>query len=380
MDLSFLRTAARPLRPGTPDARLFPLDLWSRLSAKHWRRATGDPEHADSLGYRPLRQAVCDYIANLRAVRCDPDQVLIVSGAQQAIYLCAHILLDPGDVAWVEDPGYPRAQAALLSAGLEVVPVPVDSEGLIVSAGRRRAPSPKLVFVTPSFQCPLGSMMSLARRFELLELSRESDAWILEDDYFGEYRYGSSPAASLQSLDRREHVIYVGNFSKSIVPSLRIGYVVLPPALVDVFKRVRQTMSRQPPGVDQAVLAEFISEGHMERHVRATLRVYRERQEALMAALRAEASGLVDAESGGTGMYLVGWLRPGVNDRAAAKAAAAGGVDAIPLSAFSMEPLARHGLVLGYSGYEENRIRVAVKQLAVTLSRLHRRRGARPSG
>ena len=369
-DLSFLRTAARPLRPGHPDLRLFPLDLWARLSAKHWRRATRDPEHADSLGYRPLRQAVCEYIAKLRGVRCEPDQVLIVGGAQQAIYLCAHILLDAGDVAWFEEPGYPRARAALLSAGLKLVPVPVDSEGLIVSAGRRRAPSPKLVFVTPSFQCPLGSMMSLSRRFELLALSRESDVWILEDDYFCEYRHGSNPAASLQSLDRSDRVIYVGSFSKSIVPSLRLGYLVLPRALVDVFTRVRQTMSRQPPGVDQSVLAEFISEGHLERHVRATLRVYRERQEALMAALQADARRLIDVSSRGTGMYLVGWLRAGVNDRTAAKAAAADGVDVIPLSAFSIEPSQRPGLVLGYSGYDTNRIRVAVKRLARTLSRL----------
>jgi GntR family transcriptional regulator/MocR family aminotransferase len=369
-DLSFLRTSARPLRPGNPDDRLFPLELWSRLSAKHWRRATRDPEHADSLGYRPLRQAVCDYIAKLRAVRCEPDQVLILSGAQQAIYLCAHTLLNPGDIAWFEDPGYPRARAALLSAGLKVVAVPVDSEGLVVSVGRRKAPAPKLVFATPSFQCPLGSMMSLSRRFELLALASDTHAWILEDDYFCEYRYGSNPAASLQSLDRSERVIYIGNFSKSIVPSLRLGYLVLPPALVDVFKRVRQTMSRQPAGVDQAILAEFISEGHLERHVRATLRVYRERQDALMAALQVDASGLIDVSSGGTGMYLVGWLRRGLNDQAAARAAAADGVDTIPLSAFSMEPLERHGLVLGYSGYDESRIRAAVKRLAVTLSRL----------
>jgi GntR family transcriptional regulator/MocR family aminotransferase len=371
-DLSFLRTAARPLRPGHPDLRLFPLDLWARLSAKHWRRTTRDPEHADSLGYRPLRQAVCDYIAKLRGVRCEPDQVLILSGAQQAIYLCAHILLDAGDVVWFEEPGYPRARAALLSAGLRVVPVPVDSEGLIVSAGRRKAPSPKLVFVTPSFQCPLGSMMSLSRRFELLALSRESRAWILEDDYFCEYGHGGNPAASLQSLDRSDRVIYVGSFSKSIVPSLRLGYVVLPPALVDVFTQVRQTMSRQPPGVDQSVLAEFIREGHLERHVRATLRVYRERQEVLMAALQADARGLIDVSSRGTGLYLVGWLRPGVNDRTAAKAAAADGVDVIPLSAFSIEPSQRPGLVMGYSGYDTNRIRVAVKRLALTLSRFAR--------
>jgi GntR family transcriptional regulator / MocR family aminotransferase len=367
-DFSFLRTAARPLRPGQPEEALFPLHLWSRLAAKHWRRATRDPEHADSLGYRPLRQAICDYIGKLRAVRCEPDQVLIVGGAQQALYLCAHTLLDPGDAVWMEDPGYPRARAAFLSAGLRIIPVPVDSEGLVVSAGEKRHPAPRLVFVTPSFQCPLGSMMSLSRRFELLRFASRSKAWVLEDDHFSEYRYGTGPIASLQNLDRHEQVIYIGNFSKSIVPSLRIGYLVLPPALVEVFKMVRSSISRQPPGVDQVILAEFISEGHLEGHLRTTLRLYRERQEALVDAIGQQGHGILETAPSGTGMYLVAWLRPGVDDQAAARAAAAHGVDVIPLSAFSMRRLRRQGLVLGYSAYPVNRIRVAVEKLSEALS------------
>jgi GntR family transcriptional regulator / MocR family aminotransferase len=369
-DLSFLRTAARPLRPGQPEPSLFPLNLWSRLAAKHWRQASRDPEHTDSLGYRPLRQAICDYTAKLRAVRCEPDQVLIVGGAQQALYLCAHTLLNPGDAVWMEDPGYPRARAAFLSAGLRIIPVPVDSEGLIVSAGAETKPSPKLVFVTPSFQCPLGSMMSLSRRFELLRLASKKKAWILEDDYFSEYRYGSGPVASLQSLDRHERVIYIGNFSKSVVPSLRIGYLILPPALVEVFRSVRSMISRQPPGVDQMILAEFIGDGHLENHLRTTLRIYRERQQAMVEAIRQQAKGLLETAPGGTGMYLVAWLNSGVDDQAAARAAAAHGVDAIPLSAFSMRRLRRQGLVLGYSSYDVNRIRVAVGRLCEALSNL----------
>jgi GntR family transcriptional regulator/MocR family aminotransferase len=370
-DLSFLRTPARPLRPGQPDVGLFPLELWSRLAAKHWRRATRDPEHIDSLGYRPLRQAICDYIRRLRAVHCEPDQVLIVCGAQQALYLCAHTLLDPGESVWMEDPGYPRARAAFFSAGLKVIPVPVDSEGLVVSAGKKLDPSPKLVFVTPSFQCPLGSMMSLSRRFELLGLARASHAWILEDDYFGEYRYGTGPVASLQSIDQDERVIYIGNFSKSVVPSLRIGYLVLPPVLVESFQRVRFTISRQPPGVEQAILSEFISEGHLERFARGTLRTYQERQEALVDAIEAHAKGLLETSPNGTGMYLVAWLNPGVDDLSVAKAAAIRGVDVIPLSTFCIRQLRRKGLVLGYSSYEADHIRLAVRQLAAVLANLH---------
>ena len=369
-DLSFLRPPSRPLRPGQPELGMFPREIWSRLAAKHWRRANRDPEQIDSLGYRPLRQAICHHVGRLRGVRCDPDQILITCGAQQAFYLAACTLLDPDEPVWMEDPGYPRARAAFLSAGLKAIPVPVDSEGLVVSIGKEREPNPKLVFVTPSFQCPLGTMMSLARRFELLQVAKEKNAWIMEDDYFSEYRYGRDPMASLQSIDRNQCVIYVGNFSKSIAPSLRIGYMILPSALVDVFKSVRSTMSRQPPGVEQAILAEFITEGHLERHLRATLRVYRERQETLIAAIQEHGRELLEIAPGGTGMYLVAWLGPGIDDQSAARMAVRYGVDTVPLSTFCIKPLRREGLVLGYSAYEGNRIRKAVKDLCSALAHL----------
>jgi GntR family transcriptional regulator / MocR family aminotransferase len=371
-DLTFLHTSPRPLRPGVPDMGLFPLKLWSRLAAKHWRQARDHfGQFADSSGYGPLREAICEYVSRLRAVRCEPAQVLIVGGAQQALYLCAQTLLDPGESVWIEDPGYPRARAAFLGAGLKLIPIPVDSDGMVVSAGNKTEANPKLVYVTPSFQCPLGSMMSLPRRFELLRLAKQKNTWILEDDYFSEYRYGSNPVASLQSLDRNERVIYIGNFSKSIVPFLRIGFVIVPPALIDIFRRARSTMSRQPPGVDQAALAEFILEGHLERHVRATLDLYRDRQETLVDAIRQKSDGMLKTWAPGTAMYLVAWLRPGINDRAVAKAAFAGGVDVVPLSTFAMRQLSQGGLVLGYSGYNANSIRGAVDQLCASISKSH---------
>jgi len=369
-DLTFLHTPPRPLRPGVPDMGLFPLKLWSRLAAKHWRQARDHfAQFADPSGYGPLREAICDYVSRMRAVRCEPAQVLIVEGAQQALYLCAHALLDSDESVWMEDPGYPRARAAFVGAGLKIIPVPVDSEGLVVSAGKKKEPNPKLVYVTPSFQCPLGIMMSLARRFELLRLAKQENTWILEDDYFSEYRYGSNPAASLQSLDRSERVIYIGNFSKSIVPFLRIGFMIVPSALINVFKRTRSMMSRQPPGVDQAALAEFIGEGHLERHVRVTLELYRERQETLVDAIHDKANGILEASPEGTGMYLVAWLKPGVNDRAVAKVASAHGVDVVPLSAFAMRHLKREGLLMGYSAYNPNSIRAAVERLCASISR-----------
>lgn len=368
-DLSFLRPPARPLRPGQPELKLFPHEVWARLAAKHWRRSNRDPEHIDSLGYGPLRRAICSYVGRLRGVRCDPDQVLITCGAQQALYLAACTLLDPGESVWMEDPGYPRARTAFVSAGLKIFPVPVDSQGMVVSTARGNRSGPKLVFVTPSFQCPLGTTMSLARRFELLKLAEERNAWIIEDDYFSEYRYGAGPIASLQSIDQNERVIYIGNFSKSVAPSLRIGYMILPPSLVDVFTNVRSSMSRQPPGAEQAILAEFITDGHLERHLRATLRVYRERHDALVAAIRENGKGLLETFPSGTGMYLVAWLRSGLDDHVAARRAAEHGIDTVPLSTFCARPPRGHALVLGYSCYEITSIRSAVKKLCFALSR-----------
>jgi len=361
---------ARPLRPGVPETALVPLELWSRLASRHWRRVSRNPQHADSRGYRPLREAICEHVARLRAVRCDADQILIVGGAQQALYLCAHTLLDPGETAWMEDPGYPRARAAFAAAGVKVVPVPVDNDGLAVPVGLEGELPPRLIYLTPSFQCPLGVMLSLSRRFELLRLAAKRGAWIIEDDYFSEYRYGSRPVPSLQSLDRDETVLYVGNFSKSVVPSLRIGYLILPPALVEVFVRVRAAISRQPTGVDQAVLADFIREGHLDRHLRAVLRIYRERRQALVTAIEEHAGDLLEPSAHGTGMYLVAWLKHGLDDRKAAAAAAASGVDVTPLSSFAVLPMQRGGLVLGFSSYQPSRIRVAVRQLADALKRL----------
>lgn len=357
------------LRPGLPDIETLPLDLWSRLTAKHWRRAANQfYDHADSLGYLPLRNAICDYISGLRGVRCDPDQVLITAGAQQALYLCAKTLLDPGESVWMEDPGYPRARLAFRSAQLRVVPVRVDCNGMNSAAASKKFPAPQMIYVTPSFHCPLGYTTNLERRFDLLRIAARNNAWILEDDYFSEFRFGTAPVESLQSLDRNERVIYIGNFSKNIVPFLRIGFLVAPKSTVHVLRLARTSVSRQPPGIDQAALAEFIADGHLERHIRVTLQLYRERYEALVNAIREYGGGVLEvSENGGVGMYLVAWLPPGVDDRTAVRIASAADVDAVPLSNFALRRLHRGGLVLGYSGYEPRTIRKAAQRLCEAL-------------
>jgi GntR family transcriptional regulator/MocR family aminotransferase len=359
----------RPLHPGNPDLTAFPRHVWARLAAKHWRSAS--PAllgYSGSMGYQPLRAAIADYVYRIRGVQCQAEQVLVVGGSQHALYLCGQVLLAPGDVAWMEDPGYPGARAAFAAANATIVPVPVDGEGLVVAARRgKNRPAPQLVYVTPSHQCPLGMTMSLSRRLELLDFANRAGAWIVEDDYDSEYRYFSRPVASLQSLDANGHVVYVGTLSKTVLPSLRIGYLVLPESIIEPFSRARAAIDRQPPGVEQAVLADFIVQGWLERHIRQTRLRYVERQQALVAAICEEMPDLLDASPSGAGMYLIAWLRNGMTGAAATSAAEAAGVSVLPLSRFSLGPLGRDGLVLGYGAYDVGQIRAAVKTLSRAL-------------
>ncbi len=312
--------AARPFRPGLPGLELFPFDLWTRLVARRWRRVPRQLlDYGDPAGYAPLRDAIAAYLREARAVRCEAGQVIVVTGAQQAVDLAARVLLDPGDTAWVEDPGYPGARGALVAAGIRLAPVPVDGEGLDVGRGARQAPHARLVYVTPSHQYPLGVTMSLHRRLALLEWASRSGAWILEDDYDSEYRYGGRPLAALQGLDTAGRVIYVGTFSKVLFPSLRLGYLVVPPELVDAFVAARALADRHSPSVTQAALADFIDGGHFARHVRRTRALYAERQAALVRAVRRALRGLLDVTPAEAGMHLLGWLPAGVDDRAAAR-------------------------------------------------------------
>ena len=358
----------RPLLPTNPDVTAFPREIWSRLVAKYWRNIPHSfLVYGYLMGYEPLRSAIADYVTRTRAVRCEAGQVLVVSGAQQAFHLCSQILMDAGDVAAMEDPGHPVARAAFLSVGARVAPIEVDQEGLVVSALIKRHLRPRLVYVTPSHQCPLGMPMSLSRRLQLIEFAHRMNAWILEDDYLSEYRYFSRPLPALQSLDPNGRVIYIGTVSKTLIPALRIGYVILPDPLLDVFVRARVAMDRQPPAVDQAALAEFISEGWLERHIRQTRVRYMERQQCLIDAIREETPDLLNVSPAGAGMYLVGYLKNGLASTIAARVAETHGVGAVPLSMFSLRPFKQDGLILGYGAYTLGQIRLAVKQLSSAL-------------
>jgi GntR family transcriptional regulator/MocR family aminotransferase len=350
------RGLPRPFEAGLPDIAGLPLEQWARLAARCY--AAPPPEllsYGDPAGYRRLREAIAAYLAAARGVRCSAEQVIIVAGSQQGLDLAARLLLDPGDLAWVEDPGYVGVRGAFTAAGAALVPVPVDDEGLDVAAGMRLAPRARLAYVTPSHQFPLGVTMSLARRLALLEWARAADAWLLEDDYDSEYRYAGRPLAALQGLDDSGRVLYLGTFSKVLFPALRLGYLVVPPALADAFAAARALADRNPPGLEQAILAEFIAEGQFARHIRRTRALYAVRQRTLLKALCPLADRLALAPAA-AGMHLVGYLPPGADDTAYARAAAAQGVRAVSLSAYATRPLTRGGLVLGYSAFTPEQI------------------------
>jgi GntR family transcriptional regulator/MocR family aminotransferase len=355
----------RPFQPGVPALDAFPFDTWLKLLAKHWRRPAdnllgyGEPQ-----GHAPLRRAVSSYLGLSRAVRCTPEQVIIVDGAQMAFDLIARVLLDPGDAAWVEEPGYPGARGALTAAGARLVHVPVDAEGLDVVAGAALEPNARLIYVTPSHQFPLGMTMSLPRRLALLGWASRAGAWVVEDDFDSEYRYEGRPLASLQGLDDDGRVVYVGTFSKVLFPSLRLGYIVAPPSLVDAFLAARAMSGRHSPSIEQAVLTDFIEEGHFGRHIRRMRTLYRERQRALVEALKEEAGDLLEVETSSAGIHLPAWLPDGLDDREVSREALARGVEARPMSAFYAGRPGRGGLELGYAAYDEEKLRRGATLLA----------------
>jgi GntR family transcriptional regulator/MocR family aminotransferase len=353
---------------GLPALDEIPFDIWSRLAARYYRRPPRELlAYGDAAGYRPLREAIAAYLNTSRAVRCTPEQVIVVSGTQQGIEIAARLLLEPRDDVWMEEPGYTKARDILIAAGATINPVPVDQEGLNVAHGQSICPDARLVYVSPSHQYPLGVVMSLSRRLALLEWAHQAGAWILEDDYDSEYRYRGRPLSSLQGLDTREQVIYMGTFSKVLFPALRLGYLVLPPDLIDTFVAARAMQDRHSPQIEQAILADFIAEGHFVRHIRRMRILYEHRQQVLLDAARQELSGLLEVSPHEAGMHLVGWLPSGLDDRIMSHKAALQGVNAQALSVYSLCGTTRPGLMLGYTCFTDDEIREGVCRLAQAL-------------
>ena len=353
-----------PFQVGQPELQKCPIEIWLRLVARYSRRMRLKAlQYAGAMGLPELREAIATYLRTSRGVRCEAQQVMIVSGSQQALDLASRVLLEAGRAAWVEEPGYWLVHHVLKAARCRIVPVPVDAEGLNVTAGIKLNRNARAAFVAPSHQYPLGVTMSAARRLQLLEWAQRSRAWIIEDDYDSEYRYGSLPIASLQGLDRNARVIYIGTFSKVMFPSLRLGYLVIPVDLIERFAAMRQVMDICPTHITQAVMSDFIREGHFARHVRRMRPIYAERRRVLVAELERQLGDNVTIMGDQAGMHLAIFLTPGRDDRKIAATAARQSLWLSPLSSSYVGRTPRHGFVLGFGNTKANEIPQAVRHL-----------------
>ncbi|RKH27383.1 PLP-dependent aminotransferase family protein [Corallococcus praedator] len=363
-----LGSAPRAFRPGVPALDLFPTALWGRTVTRvHARASTGLLDGGDPLGHAPLREAIAAHVSASRGVRCVAAQVFVTAGTQQAFDEVLRLALDPGDAVWVEDPGYPGVRRAVLAAGGRPVPVPVDPEGLDVGAGMARAPRARVAVVAPSHQYPLGATLSLARRMALLHWAERTRAVIIEDDYDSEFRHRGRPLTALQGLDEAGCVVYVGTFSKSMFPGLRLGFFVAPPSLVDAFASARATAPAPASSLEQAALAVFLAEGHFARHLRRMRVAYRERGEALLDALRADCAGTLTPRPCDTGMQVSASLAAPLSDLRVRDEAARLGVEVAALSDYFLGRRREAGLVFGFGGVRPDALRAGTRTLARAL-------------
>ena len=356
----------RAFRTGTPALDRFPFQTWKRLVSRHMRRLTAHQlEYGDAAGQPSLRAAIADYVSRARGTSCTADQVIVVAGAQQALDLIARSLLDPGDVAWMEEPGYPGARSALLAAGARIQPVRVDAQGLDVEYGEQRSNLARLVITTPSHQFPLGVPMSLPRRLALLAWARAAGAWVVEDDYDSEFRYGARPIPCLHGLDTDGRVIYVGSFSKTLFPALRLGYIIVPPDLHATMRQARVSLDLRPQGVLQAVVADLMNDGHFDRHLRRMNSEYRVRLGALVEAVARYCGGVLSLRPVVTGLHAVADLKES-DATLVSNEARARGVETMPLSAYYYDRRSspENSLMLGFGSVAPRLVTAGVKRLA----------------
>jgi GntR family transcriptional regulator/MocR family aminotransferase len=355
-DISECVNAPVPFRPCQPDVRLFPLRLWNRARTQALRRhgtSLLQYQSHQPLGLPALRRSLASYLQGSRGVRCDWRQIAITTGSQQALFLIAHLLLKPGDPVAMEDPGYLGARLAWQHIRAEIYPIQVDSAGMKLDSQKNF--SPKLVYTTPSRQFPIGSCLSLPRRLELVEFAARKKAWIVEDDYDSEFRYSRAPLASLHSLDSSQHVIYVGSTSKALFPSLRIGYAVLPLALVETFAQLRAAVDEHGPLIDQGTLAEFIESGAFYRHIRRSRREYALRLEVFLdSATKFDLPVSFPYIDGG--MNLAGFLTSAARDAECSRSLEKKGLEVPALSRYSLRPTSP-GLLFGFTAFQPKTIR-----------------------
>ena len=355
---------------GVPALDLFPREEWTRLVGRAWRRG-GQPLLAlvEAKGLLRLRQAIAAHLGALRGLSVDPARIFVLNSTRQAIDLCARVLADPGDRVWIEDPGFVGARAPLLAAGLELIPVDVDEDGFNVAAAQAAAPEARLVYVTPAHQYPMGATLSLARRLQLIDWARRTDAWLLEDDYDGEFRHEGAPVLPMQALDPDGQVLYVASFAKSLFPSLRLAFLVVPSSLVQAFVSARVVLDGHPPAAIQAALSEFLESGRYAAHLRRMRAAYAERRSSLALALKTHLAEAVAAAGSLAGMHFTVGLTPGIDDRALVARLVPLGLSPSALSESRIRP-GPPGLILGFGAWTPEALAHGVEALALEIARM----------
>jgi GntR family transcriptional regulator/MocR family aminotransferase len=362
----------RAFRANQPALDLVPAALWAQVAGRRLRTMTtqllmGCP----ALGYRPLREAVASYLTSARGVQCTADQVCIVSGVQDALDLAARFFLDPGDRVAMEDPGYTGAALAFQAVGTRVIGLPLDSEGVTLPVRLLR--DVRMIYVTPAHQFPIGVTMSLSRRLALLAWARAANAVVFEDDYDSEFRYSGAPVPALQGLDQDDRVLLAGSFSKVLFPALRLGYLVVPQSLVERMETMLSVSRRHGPVLEQAILADFIAEGHFGRHIRRMREIYAQRLGVLLEEGRRHLDGVLTISDIEAGLQTVGWLADGLDARRVAAAAATRDVQVTPIAEYAVARQPGEGLQLGFAAVDEVELKRGVRELAAVVGKAGRR-------
>jgi GntR family transcriptional regulator/MocR family aminotransferase len=367
----------RPFAPGVPETRSFPLQTWERLGRQVIKEfGTLALLHGPPQGVEPLRRAIADYVNLERGARASPERVLVLTSSQQALTLCATVLLDPGERIFIEDPVYHGARKAFDAAGLVCVPVPVDADGLrvdqLVEASKTPGEPARAVFVTPSHQFPTGATLALERRLAVIEWARQHQSWIIEDDYDSEFHYAGKPTACVQGLDRHERTIYIGTFTKSLFPGLRIGYMVLPPELVAPMTVARTLLDGHSAAIPQLTLARFMEGGHFGAHVRSMRATYAVRRDVLAMLLHEHLADFVEPAVPDGGMQMPCMLIGDIPEREAVDGARRAGIELLGLKELHASSGHRAGFLMGFAAHAPHELESAVKKLATVLRGLRR--------